>query len=212
MSYTHVIWDWNGTLFDDAWLCVEIENGILRRRGRPPISAEQYAEQFGFPVKDYYRRLGFDFDEEPFEPIGTEFFEEYSRRQSECRLQGGARDVLTACAESGLGQSVLSAYQHDALEELLEAHGVRRFFTLVVGLGDHYAGSKAANGKRLMERLDCHPRDVLLIGDTTHDAEVAAEMGTDCVLIPGGHQSRARLESCGVPVLNGLMDVLHGLP
>ncbi|NCY21717.1 HAD family hydrolase, partial [bacterium] len=34
-KYRHLIWDWNGTLLDDAWLCREIMNGQLRRRGLP---------------------------------------------------------------------------------------------------------------------------------------------------------------------------------
>ena len=33
-NYRHVIWDWNGTLLDDAWLCVEVLNGLLARRRR----------------------------------------------------------------------------------------------------------------------------------------------------------------------------------
>ncbi|MDH5646585.1 MAG: hypothetical protein OEZ01_11285, partial [Candidatus Heimdallarchaeota archaeon] len=30
--YEHIIWDWNGTLLDDAWLCVEIMNSMLAKR------------------------------------------------------------------------------------------------------------------------------------------------------------------------------------
>ena len=42
-----------------------------------------------------------------------------------------------------------------------------------------------------------HPDAVpLMIGDTDHDAEVAAAMGVDCVLLSCGHQSREKLEKC----------------
>ena len=51
-------------------------------------------------------------------------------------------------------------------------------------------------------------RRALLIGDTDHDQEVAAEMGIDCILIPAGHQSRERLQACGVPVLQSLEELL----
>ena len=44
--YRHLIWDWNGTLLDDAWLCREIMNGQLRRRGLPELSTERYEEKF----------------------------------------------------------------------------------------------------------------------------------------------------------------------
>jgi len=30
---THVFWDWNGTLLDDAWLCLDVMNGLIEARG-----------------------------------------------------------------------------------------------------------------------------------------------------------------------------------
>ena len=67
MKYKHIIWDWNGTLIDDAWLCVEILNNILEKRGLNAITIDDYREHFTFPVRDYYVKLGFDFSVEPFE-------------------------------------------------------------------------------------------------------------------------------------------------
>ena len=34
-KYTNIIWDWNGTLLDDAWLCVDVMNGMLKEHGLP---------------------------------------------------------------------------------------------------------------------------------------------------------------------------------
>jgi phosphoglycolate phosphatase len=45
-DYAHIIWDWNGTLFDDAWLCVDIMNILLQRRNKPLITYPQYLEIF----------------------------------------------------------------------------------------------------------------------------------------------------------------------
>lgn len=50
--YAHVIWDWNGTIFDDAERCVEIANGMLSRRELPVLSLDQYRETFRFPIRD----------------------------------------------------------------------------------------------------------------------------------------------------------------
>jgi len=51
VAYQHIIWDWNGTLMDDAWLCGEIMNGIRARRGRDPITLNRYRALFRFPVQ-----------------------------------------------------------------------------------------------------------------------------------------------------------------
>ena len=73
VQYKHIIWDWNGTLLNDGWLFVEVMNIVLKRRKMKPITLDSYREIFRFPVKDYYMKLGFDFEKESFESSGLEF-------------------------------------------------------------------------------------------------------------------------------------------
>ena len=207
-KYRHLIWDWNGTLLDDAWLCREIMNGQLRKRGLPVISRERYEAVFDFPVERYYRTVGFDWSKETFAEAGTEFIVEYEKRKRECRLQIGAKELLQKVEQAGISQAVLSAYSHSTLEEFLGHFGVRGHFRSVAGNRDHYAAGKVEQGLEMLRELHVSPRDTVLIGDTTHDAEVARAMGVDCVLIPCGHNNRERLERCGFPLIAGLGDFL----
>ncbi len=208
-----MVWDWNGTLFDDTWLCVDVMNGVLSRRGMPTLSEERYREIFDFPVRDYYVRLGFDFDQETFEVVGTEFIENYESRREEGRLKQNAVALLGAIRSSGAEQSVLSAYQQTTLDELIAHFGLSEYFVRLVGLQNHYAHSKLDNGVRWIEELSHEPHDVLMIGDTVHDYDVATAMGVDCILLAGGHQSEERLRRCPVPVVESLADLqtrIHG--
>jgi phosphoglycolate phosphatase len=207
-AYAHVVWDWNGTLFDDVWLCVDVMNGLLAARRMALLTVDRYRELFDFPVKDYYRRLGFDFETEPFEEVGSEFIRSYESRRHEAGLKDGAVRVLESIGKAGAQQSVLSAYQQGTLEELIDSFSLTRYFVRVVGLQDHYAHSKVENGVRWIQGLSHAPHDVLLVGDSVHDAEVAEAMGVDCILLRGGHQSQERLEACGKPVLGSLEDLV----
>lgn len=204
-SYRHVVWDWNGTLFDDLWLCVDVMNGLLAARDMPLLTLAGYQEVFDFPVEAYYRRLGFDFGRESFEQVGTEFIRAYELRRLEARLRPGAEQVVKALHGADVGQSVLSAYLQDTLDELIGHFGIVSHFVRLVGLQDHYARGKVENGVRWIRELNHAPDEVLFIGDSRHDQEVAEAMGIDCILLCGGHQSRARLEACGVPVVDGLL-------
>ena len=203
-KYRHLIWDWNGTLLDDAWLCREIMNGQLRKRGLPVISRERYETVFDFPVERYYRTVGFDWAKESFAEAGTEFILEYEKRKKECRLQAGAKALLQRVEQEGISQAVLSAYSHHTLEEFLGHFGVRKHFRSVAGNRDHYAAGKVEQGLKMLEELHVSPEETLLIGDTTHDAEVAKAMGVACVLVPCGHNSPARLKECGVVLVESL--------
>ena len=208
-KYKHVIWDWNGTLLDDGWLCLDVMNDALARRAMPTLSPERYMEIFDFPVIDYYRRAGFDFEKESFAKVGGEFMQVYNGRRHEAQLRESAKEVLGHFSERGVTQSVLSAYHHDWLEEALSHFGVREAFKEVMGLGDHHAHSKIELGQVLLETLPYEAETIVLVGDTVHDFEVAQVLGVDCLLIPGGSHSRQKLETCGVPVYDTLDLVLN---
>ncbi len=197
MSYKHIIWDWNGTLLDDRWLTVEAMNQVLSRRKMPLLTEDQYLEVFTFPVIEYYRQIGFDFDQEPFTVSGTEFIEEYTLRMQEPVLHDGARAFMKHVERKGLTQSLLSAASQSMLETLMDYHGLRTYFLKLVGQDNHYAHGKEAAGKAWMEELHYGPHEVLLIGDTIHDREVAQSIGADCVLLSRGHTSHERLMNTG---------------
>ncbi len=210
-SYKHVVWDWNGTLMDDGWLSLEITNEMMARRGLATISAEHYQGAFGFPLRGYVRKLGFDLEKETFEEISDEFTSVYEHRRRECRLQPGAMEVLEAIGAAGLQQSLLSAYEQQSLEEMVAHFQLNGVFAQVVGLDDHYAEGKIRRGQYWMENNVCAASKVVLVGDTVHDWEAARAMGVDCVLVPGGHQSRQRLAGTGCRVVRYLADLPRAL-
>lgn len=208
MKYKHIIWDWNGTLLNDAWLCVEVMNTVLSNRNMPLLTSERYMETFDFPVKDYYKRLGFDFQSEPFEISGTEFIVGYNRRYDEPKLHSEAIPTLDAVKNLEISQSILSAQEQNTLNELIEIHQLNSYFINILGLDNHYAHSKTENGLKWMEELHYGAHEVLFIGDTVHDYEVAEAIGADCLLIPSGHHSKTKLITSGAEVVDSLSQVL----
>ncbi len=206
--FKHIIWDWNGTLLDDSWLSVEVINAVLAKRRMPTINHEQYISIFGFPVIDYYKRLGFDFIKESFEVIGTEFIDGYEARKFELALHKGALDVLKSLTEQGISHSILSAYKQNMLDELMTHMGVSRYFQKIIGLDNHYAKSKVDNGIQWMAELPYEQQEVLFVGDTAHDYEVAQAIGVECVLIPGGHQTKDQLVKTGAIILDDIREIM----
>ena len=104
-------------------------------------------------------------------------------------------------------QVILSASELTLLKAQTEHLGVAGYFDELLGQTDYYAHGKLAVGKAWMARQDFDPAQAVLVGDTLHDAEVAAGLGTKCVLCAAGHQSRARLLTAGVPVIGTLEEL-----
>jgi len=211
ITIEHVFWDWNGTLLDDAWFCCDVMNRMLAKRGMPEMSMDRYQEIFDFPIVDYYKRIGFDFEKETFEKLGLEFIDGYEIRRGESHLFEDVIPALDRVRESGLGQSILSAYKHDTLVRLVKEHGLDAYFHDLHGHQHIYPVGKAPQGKEALDDLGIDPAKTVLIGDTVHDAEVAEELGMQCVIIPGGNHPEAKLRALGVPVVESRMEALRSL-
>jgi len=203
-----IIWDWNGTLLNDTQLCVQTMNEMLGKRSLPLLSVNDYKDVFSFPVKDYYQKIGFDFQVEPFEIPALEFIERYNDQMNNCSLHQDSLDVLDYIHSIGIRQFVLSAMKQDALENCLNHHQISHFFEHISGLDNHYAASKTENGHRLISELNLDASQLILIGDTVHDFEVANELGCGCILIANGHQSREILQNTGVLVIDQINQLL----
>lgn len=207
----HVIWDWNGTLVDDIWLCLAVLNDLTAARGLPAVTREQYLQGFNFPVRTFYEQLGFDFVAEPFETVSTQFVEGYYAQHRRCGLHTGAEAVLQQLHAAGLGQSILSAAHQDHLEPYVKHYGLERYFSGIYGIDSIHAPGKVEQGLACRQRLGLPGEAVLYIGDTLHDFEVAEAMGVRSLLIAHGHHSYERLAGSGTPVVRSFAELVHML-
>jgi phosphoglycolate phosphatase len=206
MRFQHIIWDWNGTLLDDTQAGVNAVNGMLAARGLALIDIPTYRDVFGFPVSDFYRTIGFRLEEENWDVMACEFHNRFLSDPT-IRLHDDALKALACFRAAGLGQSILSASEQRILNDMLNSFDVAHYFAGVFGVDNLYGRSKRDIGRVLLRDLSLDPKTSLIIGDSLHDHEVSQDLGTGCLLIAQGHQSRARLERSGAPVLGSLAEI-----
>ena len=199
-----IIWDWNGTLLDDLELSLNSVNILLKERNLPILTVDRYKEIFTFPVIDYYKAAGFDFNKEPFEVPAKQYVRLYSAGVGSLKLFPDVVDTLTYLKERNYRLIVLSAMKDDNLKLMIELAGITHFFDGIYGIKDNYAREKISLGKQLVKDLNLKVSDCLMVGDTLHDAEVAEHCGFNCILYTGGHVSRHRLETKNLRIIDKL--------
>jgi phosphoglycolate phosphatase len=204
---TTIIWDWNGTLLDDAEICLGAINQMLEKRNLPELSMELYREVFTFPVIEYYKKVGFDFNKEKWEPVAMEFINLYLSLLPKCGLTPFAVETLGMFKQKGYRQAIISAMQHDALLKSVSEFSIFDYFDYIGGIGDHYGGGKIENARKYFTVSGINPGMVTLIGDTLHDSEVASELKCECILVTTGHQSFNRLQKTGLRVIKNLSEI-----
>ena len=207
MKYTHIVWDFNGTLLDDIMAGIDAVNDMLSRRGIATIqSVEAYRELFCFPIIHYYAKLGFDFEKEDYyRVLAPEWVALYLENYKHSSLTPGAEQTLASLGTMGYIQTLLSATELEMLKGQVQELGLAGYFAEVWGLDNIHAGGKV---DRALAWRRAHPDAVaLFVGDTVHDYEVARAVGADCVLYCKGHQSREQLATCNCPIIEDLREL-----
>jgi len=205
--YDNIIWDFNGTLIDDTWLAVGAVNRLLRHRDLGELTTTRYRELFGFPISDYYVRIGIDPTVESEAKLAEEFHDGYLAGLPDVVLHSGVEALLGQVARIGCQQFVLSAMAEDLLVPALERLGIAGRFTAIYGLGTRFAHSKIERGQELVKAHGLAGQRSLMVGDTDHDAEVAEALGFDAVLVSLGHQSTSRLRETGALVCESFAEL-----
>lgn len=203
-----IFWDWNGTLLNDSQICIDAMNRMRKKYQYKPIDRSIYEKTFDFPVENYYRNIGWDFQKHPFRDIGVEFMGYYENDIYKATIQKGAKNVIDKLRDQGKQQFLISAMENDLLHKLTAHYGVKSWFEQVQGIEDHYGNGKAHLFEKLIKEHNLNPENILMMGDTLHDAEIAADLGVDCILLYSRHQSIQRLKQSGFPVIESYEDLM----
>jgi len=192
-KYDTIIWDWNGTLLNDIDLCLGIANKMLANHQPTPIDLASYRNAFGFPITDYYEKIGIDLEKESFDTLTDKFLTDFNKGLINCELHNNVLDLLKQFQQQQKDQYILTAAHLDLVRPLLNRFAINHYFKVVEGVDNFKAEGKVNRGVQLMKNYDIQNNKTVLIGDTYHDFEVASAMNIDCILVANGHQSRERL-------------------
>lgn len=210
----HVVWDWNGTLFDDQHVVVDALNTVLGDAGLPPVDLASYQRLYTRPVQVFYERLfGRPIAAAEWQRIDDVYHDGYRAALARARLTADAEPALDTVAEAGWTQSLLSMYRHDDLVPLVTEFGIVDRFVRIDGLRGPGGGRKAphlaAHLDRFIDAAGGQPGEVVVVGDALDDAAAAEHVGAACILYDGGSHPRVELEEAGVPVADSLTGALR---
>ena len=126
----HILWDWNGTLLDDTEAALAALNLMIEKRGGRPMTMAFYRDNFAFPVRPFYDKIGIvAHDEDEWNAIAREYHDTYARQPKS--LNARALAALEAARAAGCRQSIISALRQDLLEADVARYGVARYFERV---------------------------------------------------------------------------------
>ncbi|GLW90676.1 HAD family hydrolase [Actinokineospora globicatena] len=211
MRVNHIVWDWNGTLFDDGDALVRATIAAFARAGLPEVTVTGYQEHFTRPITDFYDRLaGKALSPQEQADLNDHFQFSYADLMGRAALHSQTVAALTAWRDAGGSQSLLSMYPHDRLVDLPQFRAIAHFFDRVDGMRSDEQHRKEPHLRRHLESVG--ERGVLVVGDSVDDVHAATACGVPCLLYHpsnGALVSQTRVDGLRVPVVRELPDAVR---
>lgn len=205
----NIIFDFNGTLLDDGYLCYKIEDEIFKELNCCNITFEDYLKLFDHPVTTYYKNIGIDENKFNYDQISSEFFYQYNKRWSkEASLFEGVVETLLFLRINQYKVYILSATEINLLKEQLNKLGIIDYFDELVASNNNDAKGKKEYGLEFIKSHNFDKSNTIIIGDTVHDFEASEYFDINCLLFSKGHNHKDRLISTGAPVVDSYKEIL----
>lgn len=198
-----VVFDWNGTIMNDAERARAATTAVLRRRGRPALTADEFTAAFRLPMSDFLHGLGIT----PADAAQAEREWNAHLTAHPAPARPHAADALDTLRRHGARLGVLSAAGADPVRTDLVASGLADQF-------DFVETAVADKPGRLSAHRRGHPLGVY-VGDTAYDIRSGHRAGCLSIGVLGGYQRADALLTAGadalVSDLADLPGVIRGL-
>ena len=202
--YDLVVFDWDGTLMDSTALIARSLQAACRDVGCVVPSEEDALFVIGLNMADTFARVVPDLDEDGRLRLADRYRHHFLAGEGEAPLFGGVREMIADLRGSGRRLAVATGKARRGLDRALEATGLRAEFEATRCADEGFAKPHPGMLLMLLDLTGVDPARALMVGDTTHDLELAANAGVDAVAVTyGAHRepllatrpARARLAS-----------------
>jgi len=189
-----LVFDWDGTLMDSAATIVASLQAACRDLALPVPSEARARHIIGLGLNDALAHVLPDLAQADYARVVDRYRTHFMVRDPEVPLFPGTREALLALRERGHVLAVATGKSRRGLARALERTATAHLFE-ATRCGEEDASKPAPDMLfTLMQLLDTNAADMLVIGDTTHDLEMAAQAGVAAVAVAYGAHPRAQLE------------------
>lgn len=187
-----LVFDWDGTLFDSTALIVRSIQDACRDLGVAVPGDEQAAYVIGLGLQDALRHAAPGLAPERYPELGLRYRHHYFARQHEITLFAGVLEMLQALKQRHHWMAVATGKSRRGLDEALSSVQLHGLFDATRTADETASKPNPQMLLELMREFGCDPERTLMIGDTTHDLQLAANAGTPSLAVSyGAHEPAA---------------------
>jgi len=181
-----LVFDWDGTLVDSAAHIVASVQAACRDLDLPVPSERAARHVIGLGLHDAIRYILPDIPESHFPQVAEHYRVHYLSGEQKVHLFPKVEKGLTQLEEAGYLLAVATGKSRRGLDRVLDALGLRERFVATRCADEGMPKPHPEMLEALMDRADVRAERTLMIGDTTHDLQMAANAGANSVAVTYG--------------------------
>lgn len=204
-----IVFDWDGTLMDSTSTIVRCIQAAARDLGLPVPNNKAASYVIGLGLMDAMQAAIPDLDPVHYPRMVERYRYHYLGRDHELTLFDGAREMLDELAQQGYFLAVATGKSRVGLNRAMNAAGLLSVFDATRCADETFSKPHPAMLQELTRELGQDMKRTLMIGDTTHDLQMAINAGAGSVSVRYGAHSAAELAALNPMFSAGSVPELH---
>ncbi len=181
-----IVFDWDGTLFDSTALISRCIQAACADLGTTVPTDVQASYVIGMGLKEALQHAAPELPQERYRELAERYRHHYFARQHEVVFFEGTSAMLHALKARQHLLAVATGKSRRGLDEALNTSVLKGLFDATRTADETASKPDPLMLRELMVQLGTEPSRTLMIGDTTHDLQLAANAGTASIAVSYG--------------------------
>jgi phosphoglycolate phosphatase len=204
-----VVFDWDGTLFDSTTAIARAIQSAAADLGLPVPELARARHVIGLGLQDALARAVPDLPPGAAPEFSRRYRDHYLAAEQSLQLFDGVSEILDAIRAAGVPMAIATGKSRAGLSRVLQSTALGPYFAATRCADQTHPKPHPAMLLELAEELSADPLRILMIGDTTHDLQMAQAAGAAAVGVTYGAHPRSDLARLAPLALFGSVRELH---
>lgn len=191
--YDLIVFDWDGTVMDSTAVIASSIQAACRDLGLPIPSDDDARHVIGMGLVQALQHAVPSAPENMYEPLADRYRHYFLSQDQTIPLFEGAADTIAELHAAGHQLGVATGKSRKGLERVMDSSGLRGYFQASRTPDETFSKPHPAMLLEIMDELGVAPGRTLMIGDTTHDLQMAVNAGVDAVAMTHGAHPEQQL-------------------
>jgi len=207
-KYKAVIFDWDGTVMDSTYSITHSIQLASQDLGLTVPSREEASWIIGLSLETGLYRILPELDEQTMPKFIERYRHHYFQRDTDLKLFDGIDALLTQLKQQRILLSVATGKKRLGLDRALQATGLGPVFDATRCADETKGKPDPQMLHELMWELETAPEDALMVGDTTHDINMAHQAGMDGLAVTyGAHDLQTLQQSEPLEIVHDVVQM-----